>query len=166
MSERPAVFCPACGSQTEQREYDGRMRPVCPGCGHVIYFDPKVAAITFITQDDKILLVKRGMNPGKDYWAMAGGFVDAGEDPREAARREVREETGLNVRVGRVLDVFFNVKDGSVVTIAYSANVTGGELRPGDDAAAVEWFERKDIPDNLIFTSTIALVERWLADEV
>jgi 8-oxo-dGTP diphosphatase len=160
MSIHIADYCPACGVRTEQVERGGRLRPVCPACGHVVYFDPKVAAITFITHHDRVLLVKRAMNPGKGLWAMAGGFVEAGEDPQDAARRETFEETGLEVRIDGLLDIFFNPHDGSVITIAYAASVIAGELTPGDDAERVKWFTRDETPQ-LVFTSTITLVDRW-----
>lgn len=165
MSRYVAAYCPVCGAPTFQVERSGRLRPVCTRCGHVIYFDPKVAAVSFITEPDRVLLVQRAMEPGRGLWALAGGFVEAGEHPHEAAARETREETGLEVRPGRLLDVFHAQQDGGVITIAYSAVILGGAIRPGDDAADVRWFTRSSLPE-LVFVSTHALVARWLKGEI
>lgn len=163
MTKYAADYCPACGTQNVQVMRDGRLRPVCPQCDHVTYFDPKVAAIAFITQGERVLLVQRGIDPGMGKWALAGGYIELGEHPQDAAIREAREETGLEVRIDGLLDVFHKGSDGGVITIAYAASVTGGALIPGDDAAHVQWFTRDDVPlDDLVFISTITLVDRWL----
>ena len=139
----------------------GHIRPVCTVCQYIVFFDPKVAAISFITQDDRVLLVKRGMNPGKGLWGLAGGFVEVGEDPRATAQREVLEETGLEVEIVTLLDLFFNPADGSAITLAFRAQVMGGDLRAGDDAEEVGWFASDNLPP-LVFTSTKTLVGRWV----
>ena len=156
-----ADYCPACGTKNVQAFHEGKLRPVCPQCGHVTYFDPKVAAINFITQDDKVLLVQRGIDPGKGLWALPGGYIDIHEHPQAAAKREAYEETGLDVTIGDVLDVFFDMNDGGVITIAYAATINGGTFIAGDDAQNIGWFTRDTLPE-LVFTSTKSLVARWL----
>lgn len=158
-----ADYCPACGGPTSQQMQDGRPRPVCPACGYIVYFDPKVAVVNFVTDGKRVLLVQRANDPGKGLWAMAGGYVEVDEHPEDAARREMREETGLEIETGRVLDVFWRVKDGGVITIAYEARVTGGTLAAGDDAQTVAWFTRDHLPE-LVFSSTITLCQRWASD--
>jgi ADP-ribose pyrophosphatase YjhB (NUDIX family) len=64
----------------------GRLRPVCPHCGHVHFPDPKVAVGVWIEKDGEILLVRRANSPGLGKWILPSGFVDAGEDPKDAAR--------------------------------------------------------------------------------
>jgi ADP-ribose pyrophosphatase YjhB (NUDIX family) len=165
---RIARFCPMCGTALEQQHRAGQMRPVCPKCGHIVFFDPKVAVVVVVIQDAKFLLVKRAVDPGKGYWAFPAGFVDAGEDPREAARREILEETGLEIRITRLLDVFpRNSDDGGTadIIIAYAAHITGGALHADDDAEAVGWFTTLDLPE-LVFATTYILVERWAAGEI
>lgn len=161
-----ANFCPNCGNPTEQREQDGRLRPVCPACGHVVYFDPKVAAIAFVTEGDRVLLIQRGIEPGLGQWALPGGYVESDEDPFDAAKREALEETGLEVVVDGLLDIFYRKQDGGAITIAYAAHQIGGELRAGDDARAVQWFTRDNLPQNTVFTSTKTLLARWSAGEI
>src|SRR4029453_15234156 len=94
-------YCAACGSRTEERHVEGSVRPVCTACGHVVYRDPKLAVAVLIARDGRILLGKRGpgaREPGK--WSFPAGFVERGERVEQAAVREAREETGLDVIVG------------------------------------------------------------------
>ena len=68
--------------------------------------DPKVAVIALVTSHDRMLLIRRGVNPGKGQWALPGGFMDAGEMPQEALVRELYEEVGIQVEVGELLGIF------------------------------------------------------------
>src|SRR5881397_2951259 len=89
----------------------GVARRVCTGCRAVHYADPKVAVGVAVFRDDRLLLVRRVMEPGRGRWALPGGYLDAGEDPRAAAAREAEEEAGVAVTIGDVLDVFANPPD-------------------------------------------------------
>src|SRR4028119_1847240 len=89
------VYCAACGSPTEVRSGEGRMRPVCVDCGHVLFLDPKLAVGVLIARDGRILLGKRGpgtREPGK--WSFPAGFVERGERVGLAPARGAPEETG------------------------------------------------------------------------
>ncbi|MBZ0289172.1 MAG: NUDIX hydrolase [Anaerolineae bacterium] len=167
MGKYIANFCPVCGTKLELRARTGTVRPVCPNCDYTAYFDPKVAVVVFIKQDDRVLLVKRAIDPMKGRWAMPAGFVEAGEDPQAAARRESLEETSLIVGIDRLLDVFFTAGDGGAadIVIAYAATVTGGELKADDDAEEVAWFSRDNLPD-VVFMPSQRLAARWLAGEI
>lgn len=150
------------------RSHSGALRPVCPQCDHVVYFDPKVAVVVFICQDERVLLVKRAHDPRKGYWAMPAGFIEAGEDPQAAAQRETLEETCLLVQIERLLDVFFTAGDGGAadMVLAYAARVTGGELKAADDAEAADWFSRDALPTELAFLPSQRLAARWIAGEI
>ena len=103
-------------------------------------------------RDGSIVLVKRLNPPFKDFYAIPGGFVEYGETVEEAAIREAKEETGLAVRIGRLVGVYSDPdRDprGHVVTIAYLAEEIGGRLRPSSDAREVKAFRR--IPSKLAF---------------
>ena len=161
MTLRVANYCPNCGVGLVRRQASGDLRPVCPECGHVVYFDPKVAVVSFITRNEHVLLVQRAYDPGMGKWALPAGFVDAGEDPVEAAMRETLEETGLHSEISRLLDVFPKRDNGLAdIVIAYAARITGGELEADDDAADARWFTRDNLPE-LVFYPSITLVSRW-----
>ena len=167
MGKQIANFCPVCGTKLELRPRTNAIRPVCPNCDYTVYFDPKVAVVVFICQDNHVLLVKRAVDPMKGRWAMPAGFVEAGEDPQATARRESLEETSLIVQVDRLLDVFHTTGDGGAadIVIAYAASVIGGELKADDDAEAAAWFSRDNLPE-VVFLPSQQLAARWLAGEI
>src|SRR5436305_6499704 len=96
------------------RSVHGVDRRVCDSCRAVHYADPKIAVGVAVFRDDRLLLVRRVMEPGRGRWTVPGGYIDVGEDPRAAAVREVAQETSVVVEVGEVLDVFANpAEEGS-----------------------------------------------------
>src|SRR5512137_1138130 len=98
MIEGSILFCPRCGSNLVLQLHSGKKRPSCPNCGWIYFPDPKVAVAILLKSNDQVLLVQRSFDPQKGYWTLPSGFVDAGEDPIEAARRECLEETGLLIK--------------------------------------------------------------------
>jgi ADP-ribose pyrophosphatase YjhB (NUDIX family) len=153
-------FCPRCGSAVEPALRYGILRPCCPACGFVHFANPRVAVAVFVPDGERILLVKRGIPPEKGRWALAAGFVEHGEPPEAAARREVLEETGLAVTILGLLDLCYNEAD-KVIVILYRARAEGGTLAAGDDVEEARWFSRADLPD-LAFESTRRAVAGWL----
>lgn len=148
-------FCPRCGTPITHKETYGRLRPVCPSCNFIYFADPKVAAAVLIEHDKKILLVRRVNDPHKGLWTLPAGFVNAEEDPARAAERECLEETGLIVRVTGIINIHAGRehKRGSDFVIFYRGEMIGGTISAGDDADAVSWFDRRDLPP-IAFEST------------
>ena len=94
-----AKYCPRCGEPANVA-YPRSIS--CPHCGYGAYYNPKpVAAAIPVTRDDKIVLLRRGFDPGKGLWTFPGGFVDLGETVEAAARREAREEIEADDRTPR-----------------------------------------------------------------
>ena len=162
MSIRRAYhYCPMCGASLTHCERNGEVRPICPACDYTVYYDPKVAVVMLLIQDDQVLLIKRAVDPQKGMWALPAGFVNAGENPQDAAMREVQEETNLLASHLRLLDVFHNPGDGSAdIIIAYQLECVGGELLAGDDALEAAWFSMDELPATA-FLTTQWLLERW-----
>lgn len=151
-------FCPVCGARMDSTEEKRPLR-VCTGCGRVHHLDPKVG-VGVVVRDEagRLLLVLRGEEPMRGSWALPAGFVNAGEDPRVAAARETREETGLEVRVGAVIDVYPGERSdhgGASFFLAFAAEVVGGRLQAEDDALDARFFGPDELPD-VAFPSTLA----------
>jgi 8-oxo-dGTP diphosphatase len=155
MAHTQINFCPRCGTPITLENKFGKVRPVCPACGWLHFADPKVAAAVLVEQDGRVLLVRRVNEPFRGLWTLPAGFVDADEHPASAAARECLEETGLSVRVTRVLDVVAGREHprGADFVIVYAAEVESGTLFAADDADAVGWFERSELPP-LAFKAT------------
>jgi ADP-ribose pyrophosphatase YjhB (NUDIX family) len=160
-----ANFCLRCGHALEERVADGTLRPACPQCGRVHFFDPKVAVGLLVERDQQILLVRRRHDPERGKWSIPAGFVDAGEDPARAAEREGLEETSLEVAVTALFDVYARAggAEGADILIVYRARVVGGTLEPGDDATEAAFFSPAALPD-LAFASTQQVIARWRAE--
>lgn len=160
---RVANYCPLCGAPLAERERYGKLRPVCTACDHTVFFDPKVAVVAFVTDGDRLLLVKRAHEPGKGQWALPAGFVDADESPEAAAVRETREETGLDVTIEALIAVLHRPDEGGLadIVIAYRARVTSGTLHADDDAEEAAWFSADALPP-IALATTKRLIRAWV----
>lgn len=128
----PPRFCPQCAAALASAE-------ACHACGWMHYRDPKVAVVVLASDGHgRLLYVRRNHEPAMYRWAWPSGFVDAGERVEDAAAREVREETGIDVEIGELLGVWSATGDQTVV-IAYRAAARAGTLRPGAEALAAAW---------------------------
>ncbi len=122
MSRNVYTYCPYCATPLVDRPLGDRLRRSCPSCGFIHFKDPKVAVIGQIEQDGNILLVRRAVDPARGQWALPGGYMDAGEMPEEALRREIVEEVGLEVVVDDLLAIYpmINVGETSLgIVLAY-----------------------------------------------
>jgi len=155
-------YCPRCANELNLEERFGKLRPVCPSCGWIHFVDPKVAAAVLVTDENRVLLVRRVNEPFRGLWTLPAGFVNGGEDPAEAAERECLEETGLSVEVKRVFDIISGREHprGADFVIVYEAKILGGEMKADDDADAVEWFDKEHLP-SLAFRATQKVLQSF-----
>lgn len=121
----------------------------------------------WLERDGKVLLVRRVATPARGRWTVPGGFVNAWEDPAEAAARECSEETGLTVSATALLEVVPGREHptGASFVIFYRGQTTAGELQAGDDADAVDWFGPDELP-KLAFHATGVIIARWQAGDL
>lgn len=154
------AFCPLCGnSMVTQMRFD-KPRRSCSECGYVHFTDPKVGVGVLVVKERKVLLIRRAVDPERGKWSIPAGYLDRGEDPKETAVREAKEETGLEVVVNGLVDVYYNPpqQGGASVFILYRANLIGGEVQAGDDADEVGFFGSEELPE-LAFASTQAAID-------
>lgn len=158
----PVRFCIRCGAPTEARPAFGRLRAVCTRCAYIHFEDPKVAVAVFVIREGRVLLIQRGVSPERGKWSVPAGYVDVGEDPRQAAARECREETGLEVQDLQLQDVIArqSEEEGADIVIVYQGTVASGVPQPGDDAEQACFFDPDALPD-LAFPSTRLILARW-----
>jgi ADP-ribose pyrophosphatase YjhB (NUDIX family) len=165
MQHQSFRFCPVCGGVLESRllRQNEPERLVCTACGFVFYLDPKVAVGTIIADDqNRVVLVKRAIEPGYGKWVFPGGYVDRGEEVRAAAVREAREETGLEVRIDRLLNIY-SYSGRVPVVIVYAATLVGGCLACDEEGLEARFFGADSIPwDDLAFRSTHEALTEFL----
>lgn len=155
------AYCPLCGNSLSTHMYIDKPRRTCPSCGYIHFTDPKVGVGVLVVADQKVLLVRRAMDPEQGKWSIPAGFLDRGEDPKVTAVREAWEETNLEVSIEALVDVFYNPPEegGASVFILYRANLIGGKAKAGDDADAVGFFGAEELPE-LAFASTRAAISQ------
>ena|SRR6185369_10896059 len=118
----------------------------CPNCGRFANRGVTIDAV--IARDGKILLIKRGVEPFKGFWALPGGYVEWDETVEDAVKREVLEETGLTVKSLKLIGVYSNPRrhPRQCIDVAYAAEIEG-EVVAGDDATEFKWESIKNISE-------------------
>jgi len=159
-------FCSRCGAPLEFGAVPGedRHRLACAACGHIAYVNPRLVVTTFpITEAGEIILIRRGIEPGKGSWAQPGGFLEIDETVHQAAIRETLEETGLLVEPGGIVGLYTRL-EASVVTIAFEAKIVGGTAAPTPEATEIVAYRPEHIPwSEIAFTTTLWALRDWLA---
>ena len=123
----------------------------CAACGSEYYAHSAPAAAAVVLDDEgRVLLARRKSEPYAGRWDMPGGFLEEGEDPLQAIRRELAEETGLEVEpehfVGTFVDDYGDPEGGSVLNLVWNAKVVRGEMAADDDVSELRWFTPQELP--------------------
>ena len=156
---REHIFCAQCGARLTSQPVDGQIRPFCTDCGTVVYLNPLPAVAAVLLRNGRVLLIKRGVEPGRDLWALPSGFMEQHETPEQTLVREVAEETAIVCRSGALLaaQTHHDRVFGHVLVLAYAAAYLSGDPLAGDDASAVSWFDTKHLP-SMAFRSHIDFI--------
>lgn len=144
-----ARFCLRCGTALRTRRERGKRRRTCPRCGWTYYGNPVAAAVAALVNGDRVLLSRRADPPYAGTWDLPGGFLEAGETPEGALRREIEEELGIRVGRVRLLGAYadqYGPGGVAVLTIAFEGTPGRGRIRARDDVSEVRWFPLGALP--------------------
>jgi 8-oxo-dGTP diphosphatase len=143
------TYCPTCGLSLDAVLEEGCRRMKCPGCGYIQYRNPSSAVGVLVARDAEVLLVKRRFEPYRGKWVIPSGFIEYDEDLREAAVREVAEETGLEVELTglHAAESCFDDPRGNTILVLFTGRITGGGLDAGDDAEDAAFFHLDRLPE-------------------
>jgi 8-oxo-dGTP diphosphatase len=153
-------YCPVCGAELSLKRVEDRKRAVCSTCGWINYENPLPCAAALVRNSEgEILLVKRGVEPSKGEWALPSGFIEIDETPEKACLRELKEETGLEGRIVRLVGVYSqeSVRYKNVVIAGYEVEGKGIP-HPGSDSQDVQFFSAEELPP-IAFPSHLKMIK-------
>jgi len=161
------IFCQRCGAECEEFLDGDILRSHCPSCGFIYYKNPYPCVSVFVVDDyGRVLMGKRGKESiYPDKWCIPCGYIEYEETYVEAAYREVKEETGIEIKPLRIINVVSNHLDNhvnSIVTVILAKPVTT-DVKPGDDMVEVKWFDvlHKEIPE-LAFKADAFIINEYI----
>lgn len=161
----PPRYCQLCGGAllAATPHADKKAPFFCSSCGQPVYQDPKLAVAVVVRRGEGIVMLRRSQNDrAHGKWILPGGHVDRGEEVLSAARREVREEIGLEVSITGLVGVY-SYAGNPWVLLVYEAQANGGVLRAGQEALEVAVFQPPELPwEELGYRSTAAALRDLL----
>lgn len=146
-------FCPHCKSPLELRSD----HYACGSCNTKIHINPKPCVSVLPIKNGKVLLSKRAIDPYKGEYDLIGGFMEVGETVEKAAKREVKEETGLDIELTELLGTYPDqYGDGGdyTINIQFVAKIVGGKTKAQEDVASLHWVPINKLPKTRGFKNT------------
>lgn len=151
-------YCPRCGHGLTKQplHIPDEEQLVCHHCEFILYLDPKLVVTGLVTHGDTVLLLRRAEEPQVGKWALPGGHVQRGENPRSALINEVRQETGIAITVDSLADVFTAERHG-VVQLVFKCTAMSAEVRTNIESFEAQFFTAQQLPwEGLAFTETLS----------
>jgi ADP-ribose pyrophosphatase YjhB (NUDIX family) len=159
-------FCPRCAAEVEIDREEGKVE--CEACGFRTYANSEPTASALCVDDDgRLLLARRAGAPFEGDWDLPGGFLEEGEHPLDAVRRELKEEAGVEIEPLDFLGVWidrYSEDDSGPATLNFywTARIVEGEPEPDDDVAELRWFDPDEISRHgLAFRHLPEVLARW-----
>ena len=159
-------WCPRCREELQREE----TRVECPACGFVAYASSKATAGALVEDGSRVLLARRAHAPFEGHWDIPGGFLEEGEHPLDGLRRELHEETGLDVEPVEFLGIWMDHYGGdstaeATLNLYWTARATAGDAAPADDVSELRWFEADELPptEELAFENVPLVLAAWRA---
>lgn len=157
--------CSRCGAGLRLGPLPGedRDRLACTACGFIAYVNPRLVVTTLpVTDAGQVLLLRRGIEPGRGLWAQPGGFMEIDETVQEGAIRETLEETGLLVDPGDIVGLYTR-PEAAIVVIAFVARIVGGAPHATHEALEIRPFAPDEIPwPEIAFRTTEWALRDWV----
>lgn len=151
-------FCPRCGAEGEHRGPSF----ACAACGYEAWSNSVPGVHALIERDGRVLLGRRAFDPGAGCWGLPGGFLEEAEHPLDGLRREVREETGLDVEPEALFGTWISPHgERTVLVLVYRATVLGGIEQAADDVTELAWFSANDLPADVGPAAFAAALSAW-----
>jgi ADP-ribose pyrophosphatase YjhB (NUDIX family) len=158
-------WCPRC--RAELKRDDGKV--TCPDCGLVEYASSEATASAIVRDErGRLLLARRGAEPHRDKWDLPGGFLEEGEHPLDALRRELREEAGVEIEPLELAAIEMDVygdDDGSpwTLNLYWEARLASGDPQPADDVSELLWFAPNELPadEEIAFANVARVLARY-----
>ena len=142
-------FCPICRYYLKWSLVEGKKRLVCKKCGWINYNNPLPVAVCAAKDNkDRMLIVKRNEEPGANRWSLPGGFIESGEDPQAACLRELKEETGLEGEITRLIGIYLRKCKvyGSLLVIGYEVKLKKIKVSINNEIKEARFASRQDLP--------------------
>jgi len=143
-------FCPVCAEKLDRGIINGRERMFCPSCIWVHYINPVPVAIAYaVNNNNELLVVRRAHEPAFNEWSLPGGFVEAGEEPRDGCLRELMEETSLSGKIDRLIGLYHREIEiyGSILVIAYRVVVDDDAIEINHELFDAAFYPLHHIPE-------------------
>jgi ADP-ribose pyrophosphatase YjhB (NUDIX family) len=159
-------YCSECGEKVIWQKANGTQpgRFVCRACRATFHQSPRLIASCIAEWEDKILLCRRGTEPGYGLWTLPAGFLEIGETAANGAHREALEEAGISVEIG-ALYALFNLPKINQAQLVFRARLLDSHFSAGHEMLDVRLFGENEIPwDTLAFMSTLEALRHYFRD--